>query len=202
MVTSPDEEQPSSTTAVNNVVPPQPTPRTSTTGHGEQHQHHILQQQQQLQVQQGLAAQRMDAVMGLENFRFCSVLGRGHFGKVKWRLHGQLVQCLFALSGRKTFLDFLCKLSWRNFWLVSLINSLISKVNYCLNVFLVDFTELVEPGNTKGHCTVDLLSDWFGLVCSANKNKNCQLSYSWFLTSQTGGQQYSDASPFSIPWLS
>jgi len=31
-----------------------------------------------------------------------------------------------------------------------------------------------EPGNTKGgkyHCTVDLLFDWFGLVCFANKNK-------------------------------
>jgi hypothetical protein len=49
------------------------------------------------------------------------------------------------------------------------------------------------------HCTVDLLFDWFGLVCFANKNKNCQLSYSWFQTSQTGGQWYSDTSPFSIP---
>jgi hypothetical protein len=28
--------------------------------------------------------------------------------------------------------------------------------------------------------------------------KTCQLSYSWFQTSQTGGQQYSDTSPFSI----
>ncbi len=28
----------------------------------------------------------------------------------------------------------------------------------------------------KYHCTVDLLFDWFGLVCFANKNKNCQLS--------------------------
>jgi len=39
----------------------------------------------------------------------------------------------------------------------------------------------VEAGNTKGkkyHCTIDLLYDWFGLVCFANKNKNCQLSYS------------------------
>jgi len=26
----------------------------------------------------------------------------------------------------------------------------------------------------KYHCTVDLLFDWFGLVCFANKNKNCQ----------------------------
>ncbi len=52
----------------------------------------------------------------------------------------------------------------------------------------------------KYHCTVDLLFDWwFGLVCFANKNKNCQLSYSQFQTSQTGGQWYSDTYPFSIP---
>jgi hypothetical protein len=38
-----------------------------------------------------------------------------------------------------------------------------------------------------------------GLVCFTNKNKKCQLSYSWFQTSQTGGQWYSDTSPFSIP---
>jgi len=58
------------------------------------------------------------------------------------------------------------------------------------------------PGNTKGgkyHCTVDLLFYWFGLVCFANKNKNFQLSYRWFQTSQTGGQRYRDTSPFSIP---
>jgi len=38
----------------------------------------------------------------------------------------------------------------------------------------------VEPENTKGGSfTVPLTScDWFGLVCFANKNKNCQLSYS------------------------
>jgi hypothetical protein len=32
----------------------------------------------------------------------------------------------------------------------------------------------VESGNTKGgkyHCTIDLLFDWFGLGCFANKNK-------------------------------
>ncbi len=52
----------------------------------------------------------------------------------------------------------------------------------------------------KYHCTVDLLFDWFGFVCFANGNKNCQLSYSWFQTSQTEGQWYSDTSPFSIPW--
>ncbi len=57
----------------------------------------------------------------------------------------------------------------------------------------------------KYHCTVDLLFDWFGLVCFANKNENCQLLYTWFQTSQTGGQCYSDTfsivySVFSIPW--
>jgi hypothetical protein len=30
----------------------------------------------------------------------------------------------------------------------------------------------------KYHCTIDLLSDRFGLVCFANKNKNFQLSCS------------------------
>ncbi len=53
----------------------------------------------------------------------------------------------------------------------------------------------------KYHCTIDLLFDWFGLDCFANKNKNCQLPYSCFQTSQTGGQWYSDTSPFSIPWI-
>ncbi len=27
------------------------------------------------------------------------------------------------------------------------------------------------------------------------------MSYSWFQTSQTGGQKYSNTSPFSVPWL-
>jgi len=39
---------------------------------------------------------------------------------------------------------------------------------------------------------------WIGLARFANKNKNCQLSYRWFPTSQTRGQWYSDTSPFSI----
>ncbi len=53
----------------------------------------------------------------------------------------------------------------------------------------------------KYHCTVDLLFDWLRLVCFANKNKKCQLSYSESQTSQTGGLWYSDTSPFSIPWF-
>ncbi len=51
----------------------------------------------------------------------------------------------------------------------------------------------------KYHYTVELLFYWFGLVCFANKNKNCQSSYSWFQTSQTEDQLYNDTSPFSIP---
>jgi hypothetical protein len=53
----------------------------------------------------------------------------------------------------------------------------------------------------KYHCTIELLFDWFGLVCFAITNKKCPLSYSRFQTSQTGGQWYSDTSPFSIPCL-
>jgi hypothetical protein len=43
------------------------------------------------------------------------------------------------------------------------------------------FTDtMADAGNTKGgSITVPLtLFDWFGVVCFANKNKNCQLSYS------------------------
>jgi hypothetical protein len=50
------------------------------------------------------------------------------------------------------------------------------------------------------HSTLDLLFDWFGLVCFESKNKNSQQSYSRFQASQTGGQWYSYTSPFSIPW--
>ncbi len=53
----------------------------------------------------------------------------------------------------------------------------------------------------KYHCTVDLLFDWFGLVCFANRNKNCQLSDGGLQTRQTGGQQYSDTSPLVFPAL-
>jgi hypothetical protein len=66
-----------------------------------------------------------------------------------------------------------------------------------------DYTQAIS-GNTKGGSitSVDLLFDWFGLVCFANNNKNCQFSYR-FQTCQTGGQQNSDTSPFSLlsPYL-
>ena len=88
MVTSPDDSE--NTTIVNNI-PPQPCPRTLPASLVEQQQ-----QQQQQQQLQALAAQRMDAVMGLENFRFCSVLGRGHFGKVS-HFYASYVFGLWAL---------------------------------------------------------------------------------------------------------
>jgi len=70
---------------------------------------------------------------------------------------------------------------------------MLSEIYYC-NLRMVQISYNVHPwqaltansnvcelsqGILKGeyHCTVDLLFDWFGLVCFANKNKNCQLSY-------------------------
>ncbi len=64
---------------------------------------------------------------------------------------------------------------------------------------LLHYASYREYQRGKYHCTIDLLFDWFGLVCFANKNKNCQLSYSKFQTCQTGGQWYSDTSSFRIP---
>jgi hypothetical protein len=57
------------------------------------------------------------------------------------------------------------------------------------------------PGNTKGgkyHCTVDLLFDWFGISCVATDNFCLYLQNRLIPTGQTGGQRYSDTSPFSI----
>ncbi len=50
----------------------------------------------------------------------------------------------------------------------------------------------------KCHCTIELLFDWFGLVCFANKNKKMSVDIQ-LIPNQTGGQWYSDTSPFSIP---
>ncbi len=50
----------------------------------------------------------------------------------------------------------------------------------------------------KYHCTVDLLFDWFGISCMLTDNCCFYLENRLIQTSQTGGQQYSDTSPFSI----
>ncbi len=60
----------------------------------------------------------------------------------------------------------------------------------------------LKPGNTKGgkyHCTVNLLFDWFEISCMTTDNFCFRLQNRLIQTSQTGGQQYSDTSPFSIP---
>jgi hypothetical protein len=54
----------------------------------------------------------------------------------------------------------------------------------------------------KYHCTVDLLFDWFGISCMTTDNFRFYLQNRLIQTCQTGGQQYSDTSPFSIPWQS
>ncbi len=75
---------------------------------------------------------------------------------------------------------------------------------YIFDFYVYAWAVIYKPGNTKGGSItvpVDLLFYWFGLVSFANKNKNCQFSFCWFQTSQTGGQQYSDASSFSIPCI-
>jgi hypothetical protein len=51
------------------------------------------------------------------------------------------------------------------------------------------------------HCTIDLLFDWFGISCVTTDNFYFYLQNRLIQTSQTGGQWYSDTSPFSIPWL-
>jgi len=64
-------------------------------------------------------------------------------------------------------------------------------------------SQLGKPqGILKGkyHCTVDLLFDWFVISCMTTDNICFYLQNRLIQTSQTGGQWYSDTSPFSIPW--
>jgi hypothetical protein len=51
----------------------------------------------------------------------------------------------------------------------------------------------------KFHCTIDLLFDWFGITCMTTDNFCFYLKNRLIQSSQTGGQWYSDTSPFSIP---
>ncbi len=54
---------------------------------------------------------------------------------------------------------------------------------------------VVEAGNTKGG-----LFDSLGISCMTTDNFCFYLQNRLIQTSQTGGQWYSDTSPFSIPW--
>jgi hypothetical protein len=53
----------------------------------------------------------------------------------------------------------------------------------------------------KYHCTVDFLFDWFGISWMTTDNFCFNLQNKLIQTSQTGGKQYSDTSPFSIPCI-
>jgi hypothetical protein len=53
----------------------------------------------------------------------------------------------------------------------------------------------------KYHCTVDLLFDWFGLVCFENKKQKLSVVIQLLPNQSRGGQQYSDTSFFSYPWF-
>ncbi len=54
----------------------------------------------------------------------------------------------------------------------------------------------------REYCTVDLLFDLFGISRMTTDNFCFYLQNRLIQTSQTGGQQYSDTSPFSIPCTS
>jgi hypothetical protein len=58
-----------------------------------------------------------------------------------------------------------------------------------------------EYYRAKYQCTVDLLFDWFGISCMTTDNFCFYMQNKLIQTGQTGGQQYSDTSPFSTPWL-
>jgi hypothetical protein len=56
-------------------------------------------------------------------------------------------------------------------------------------------------GILKGeyHSTIDLLFDWFGIICMTTDKFCFYLQNRLIQTNQTGGQQDSDASPLVFP---
>jgi hypothetical protein len=62
---------------------------------------------------------------------------------------------------------------------------------------------LINQGTLKGeyHCTVDLLFDWLGISCVTTDNFCFYLQNRLIQTGQAGSQQYSDTSPFRVPWI-
>jgi hypothetical protein len=68
-------------------------------------------------------------------------------------------------------------------------------------LFRLVLLNIQNPGNTKGEVsrTVNLLFDWFGISCMSTDNFCFYLLNRLIQTIQTGGQWYSDTSPFSIP---
>jgi hypothetical protein len=63
---------------------------------------------------------------------------------------------------------------------------------------------MLDQGILKGgkyHCTVNLLFYWFGISCMETDHFCFYSQNRLIQSSQTGGQQYSNYSPFSFPWL-
>ncbi len=90
---------------------------------------------------------------------------------------------------------------------ISLVLSFFGKL-WQPGVLSKDRTVWVDRAKPANSCIQGILKeevslfDLFGLACFANKNKNHQLPYSWFQTSQTGGQWYIDTSPLVFPAVS
>ncbi len=70
--------------------------------------------------------------------------------------------------------------------------------NTAVKSVIVLFAVLQGILKGKYHCTVDLLFDWFGISCMTTNNFCFYLQNRLIQTSQTGGQWYSDTSPFSV----
>ncbi len=84
------------------------------------------------------------------------------------------------------------------------------KLNYSFMFLLVDkivliyYSARVGAGSTKGGSITVLLTSClsgFEISCMTTDNFCFYLQNRLIQTSQTRGQQYSDTSPFSIPWL-
>ncbi len=79
------------------------------------------------------------------------------------------------------------------------------KVRFRLFCLIVIYLCWDWAGNTKGgkyHCTIDLLFDWFGISGMTADNFCFYLQNTLIQTSQTGGQPYSDTSPWVFPGMS
>jgi hypothetical protein len=74
------------------------------------------------------------------------------------------------------------------------------KKDYSAGPYIDDFSQGILKG--EYHCTIDLLFDWFGISCMTTDNFCFYLQNRLIQTSWTGGQWYSDTSPFSIPCFS
>jgi len=94
-----------------------------------------------------------------------------------------------------------CVVKFMPWWnkLVSLFNIKLFRYYLQIRLGVKKKVMKVQAGNTKGGSTIDLLFDWFGISCMTTGKFYFYLQNRLFQTSQTGGQWYSDTSPFSIP---